>query len=1209
MFPSGNLNDSLRKSDSLQKTLNLIVEETSSLLEADRVKVYRFEADGTGVVIAESRYNNKLPPLLGLHFPAEDIPTSAREKLISSGGGVIVDATLARSIRESKGPNPQPSYDPVDPCHVQYLRYLGVKSSATFPIFDSGKLWGLLTIHNSSPRKWQETLLLEVELLLERLSLVIAGERLEAKSQALATQEAITTQVSNFLMNLELEESWQTVLDFAVSSLDGCGGRLYLRNELGESGKTYTSGKQPEIGQLEETSDWNYLVANHLATLLQKSENFPYYVLDLRPQVIPQLNSLYKSFASTSVQSILVISLQSHSESTGYLSIFRPGYDVEIIWAGNRNSASSQNYPRQSFLPWKETRKNQSQPWSPNHLKIAKAIAGRIYTRKRQQQVELTLKLQAERNSLTLLPNRQLFTKQLSLALLDANNTGELMVVMFLDLDRFKQVNKALGHSIGDKLLQLVAQRLEVTLEKDDLMAHWAADEFVFLLRNIEGSTGELIKRRAQQLQNSLSQPFSLEEQEIYITASLGIALAPYDGSEVETILLNAEAAMYSAKQQGKNTYQMYSPSLHPPLSPLNIEADLRSSLKANEFILYYQPQIDLKTGQVVAMEALIRWQHPKRGFVSPAQFIPFAEETDLICELGKWVIQEACQQQVCWRKEGFGNIRVAINLSARQFSQPSLVNDLVAILVETAMNPQDLEIEITETTAMQDVDFTTRTLHQLQQMGIQIAIDDFGIGYSSLNSVKYFPLNTLKIDQCFVKDSITESTDAAIIKAVVELGQKLNLRVIAEGVENLQQLEFLRSLQCDLVQGYLFSEPLPAQKAQEYLKKSVPIDCSSNEAIDNSKEEEKYSSNQQLEIIVQQANREQLVARIAQQILSSLDLGEILNTTVTQIREFLQTDRVILYEFSPDWNGKVVVESVGSEWMSLLGEAIEDGCFQAKSSLLYSKGKIATINNVQEASIGSCYLETLVKFQVQANLVVPILNGEQLWGLMIAHHCRSPRIWQSTDIELLKQLATQVAIAIHQGQLYQQLEIANKKLHCLANLDGLTQVGNRRHFDDYLNSEWQRLAREKSSLSLLLCDVDHFKRYNDTYGHQAGDECLKKIAKTMTGVARHSTDLVTRYGGEEFALILPNTNIEGAEKVAENLRSELHKLQIPHLHSSVSNWVTLSIGIAQVIPHPSLEPQQLIAVADEALYQAKEQGRNCIVRRELKHHSRWLIQ
>ena len=1194
MFPSGNLNDSLRKSGSLQKILDLIVEEISFLLEADRVKVYNFEVDGTGVVIAESRRKSKLPSLLGLHFPAEDIPPSAQEKLMSSGGAVIVDATLARSIRESKGSNPRLSYDAVDPCHVQYLRYLGVKSSATFPIFDSGKLWGLLTIHHSSPRKWQEALLLEVELLLERLSLVIAGERLEAKSQALATQEAIMNQVNSFLINSASEESWPMILDFTVSALDACGGRLYLIDELQEVGKTYTYGEQPEINQLEETSDWNYLVANHFQNVPKKLESFPYYILDVRPQVIPQLSAIYQSFASTSIQSILIISLQNNSESSGYLSIFRPGYDTEIIWAGNKNSAPSQNHPRQSFSPWKERRENQSQPWNLNHLKIAKAIAGRIYTRKRQQQVELTLKLQAERDSLTLLPNRQLFTKQLALALLDANNAGELMVVMFLDLDRFKQVNKALGHSIGDQLLQLVAQRLESTLEENDLIAHWAADEFVFLLRNIEGATGELIERKAQQIQVSLSQPFSLGEQQIYITASLGMALAPYDGSEVETILLNAEAAMYSAKQQGKNTYQMYSPSLHPPLSPLSIEADLRSSLKANEFILYYQPQIDLKTGQVVAMEALIRWQHPKRGFVSPAQFIPFAEETDLICELGEWVIQEACQQQVQWRKEGLGNIRVAVNLSARQFSQPSLVNNLVAILVE-----------ITETTAMQDIEFTTRTLHQLQQMGIQIAIDDFGIGYSSLNSVKYFPLNTLKIDQCFVKDSITDSTDAVIIRAVAALGQKLNLRVVAEGVENLQQLEFLRSLQCDLVQGYLFSEPLPAQKAQEYLKKSVPIHGQSNEATCNHIEEEKYNSNQQLEIIIQQANREQLVAKIAQQILSSLDLGEILSTTVTKIREFLQTDRVILYEFSPNWNGKVVVESVGSKWMSLLGQTIEDDCFQAKSSILYRQGKIATINNIQEANIAPCYLEMLVSFQVKANLVVPILNGEQLWGLMIAHHCRSPRTWQSTDIELLKQLATQVAIAIHQGQLYQQLEIANKKLHCLANLDGLTQIGNRRQFDEYLNSEWQRLAKESSSLSLLLCDVDYFKRYNDTYGHQAGDECLQQIAQAMTRAAKHRTDLVARYGGEEFALILPDTSIEGAENVAENLRSELQNLKIPHAQSLVNSYVTLSIGIVQVVPHLDLEPQKLITAADKALYEAKKQGRNCVVRKELKQSSR----
>ncbi|MGB7522041.1 MAG: EAL domain-containing protein, partial [Spirulinaceae cyanobacterium] len=1036
MFPSRSLNNILKKPSSLQEILDLIVEEVNSLLEVDRVKIYRFEADGTGIVIAESIRDNKLPSLLGLHFPAEDIPPSARDKLIASRGRVIVDTALARSKTESTGVNLQQSYHSVDPCHLEYLHSLGIKSSATLPIFDGRELWGLLAIHHRSPRQWQEALFSEIELLLERLSLVIAGERLEAQSRALASQEAIIAQVSSFLATSPSQETWQMVLDFTVSALDGCGGRLYLVDEFKQAEQSYTSGEQPEIDQLEKTSDWNYLVVDCLQNVSKQAEHFPYYVLDSSSQIVPQLTSFYQSFAATSIQSILIISLQNNSENTGYLSIFRPGYDTEIIWAGNQNSAPNHR-PRQSFLPWKEIKKNQSQPWSDNHLQLARLIAERIYTTNRQQQLESTLKLQAERDSLTLLPNRQLFSKQLSLALLNANRTGELMVVMFLDLDRFKQVNKALGHAFGDKLLQLVAKRLQQTLEEEDVMAHWAADEFVFLLRNIKGATGEVIETKTQQIQACLSKPFSLGEQPVYITASLGVALAPYDGSDVETILLNAEAAMYSAKQQGKNTYQMYSPSLHPPLNSLSIEADLRSSLLKNEFILYYQPQIDLKTGQAVAMEALIRWQHPVRGFVSPNQFIPFAEETDLICELGEWVIKEACQQQVHWQKEGFGNIRVAVNLSARQFNQPALVDDLVAILVETGMNPAYLEIEITETTAMQDVEFTTRTLHQLRQMGMQIAIDDFGVGYSSLNSVKYFPLNTLKIDQCFVKDSIADKTDAAIIRAVVTLGQKLNLRVIAEGVENLQQLEFLRSLNCDLVQGYLFSEPLPAHKAQEYLRKSVPINNESKEQFTSQQTYEQLNtSNQQLEIIVQQANREQLIAKIAQQILSSLNLGEILNITVTQIREFLQTDRVILYEFSPDWNGKVAVESVESPWISMLGASIDDPCFRAKSVPLYRQGKIATINNVQEAGIDPCYLEMLASFQVKANLVVPILNGEQLWGLMIAHHCRSPRVWQSTDIKLLKQLATQVAIAIHQGQLYQQLEEANKQLHRLATLD-----------------------------------------------------------------------------------------------------------------------------------------------------------------------------
>ena len=357
-----------------------------------------------------------------------------------------------------------------------------------------------------------------------------------------------------------------------------------------------------------------------------------------------------------------------------------------------------------------------------------------------------------------------------------------------------------------------------------------------------------------------------------------------------------------------------------------------------------------------------------------------------------------------------------------------------------------------------------------------------------------------------------------------------------------------------------------------------------------------------------QQVERERLIAQIQSRIRSSLDLKDILNTTVAEVREFLATDRVLIFRFRPDWNGEVVVESVGEEWLPLLEKVFDDCCFANSYIGQYLKGRILAVEDVRASNLNQCHINFLIECQVKANLVVPIVqqgieNREgnascyvpKLWGLLIAHHCSKPRRWQQFDVDLLKQLGTQVAIAIEQSLLYQQLAAANQQLDSLANSDSLTQLANRRRFDEFLNREWEQCSSSQP-LSLIMCDIDCFKLYNDNYGHQAGDACLQQVARaigdTCTNVPPEGLYLAARYGGEEFGVILPNTDIVAAQAVAEQIRIRIKVLAIPHIKSVVSDCVTLSLGVASISSGQN-SPKMLIEAADKALYRAKSGGRD----------------
>ncbi len=438
----------------------------------------------------------------------------------------------------------------------------------------------------------------------------------------------------------------------------------------------------------------------------------------------------------------------------------------------------------------------------------------------------------AYHDELTTLPNRTLFSGVLSQAISQARRYGRQLAVLFLDLDRFKDINDTLGHEAGDQLLQEVAIRLKGCLRDSDTVARLGGDEFVVLLSELTDEKD--VTAVAQKMLSAIARPFVLLGQEFRVTTSIGISTYPGDGVDEQTLMKDADIAMYRAKEEGKNQFQFYSESLNiQSLERLALESSLRSALERNEFQLHYQAKRDMRSGQITGMEALLRWQHPDIGTVAPMKFIPLAEETGLIVPIGKWVLRTACLQNVAWQSQGLPRLSMAINLTARQFSDEALLPDLVSILETTGMDPRLLELEINESLLMEDVERALRVLTALKAMGVKIAIDNFGIGYASLSSLKRFPLDTIKIDRSFIRDVASVSEDKALTEAIIAMGRTLSLTVVAQGVETKAQVDFLREHACDELQGFYYNRPVPADQFAKLLQAPADIADSGTHAAD----------------------------------------------------------------------------------------------------------------------------------------------------------------------------------------------------------------------------------------------------------------------------------------------------------------------------------------------------------------------------------------
>jgi diguanylate cyclase (GGDEF)-like protein/PAS domain S-box-containing protein len=435
-----------------------------------------------------------------------------------------------------------------------------------------------------------------------------------------------------------------------------------------------------------------------------------------------------------------------------------------------------------------------------------------------REQAQQRLTHQAQHDHLTGLPNRTLITALIKQTLAKGVRNNTKTGLLLLDIDRFKNINDTLGHTIGDRLLTTLSERIKKTLRDTDTVARFGGDEFVVMVEDIQEISN--LALLATKLSKAICSPVFIDNQEMYVTTSIGISVAPDDASQSDQLIQFADTAMYRAKDLGRNNFQFFTSDMNDHTQErLHLETSLRKALDRNEFVVYYQPQFDLKTQQIIGSEALIRWQHPERGLVPPNDFIPLAEETGLIDQIGQWVLEQACKQNKIWQQDGFTELTIAVNLSARQFLNKHLSNDIFNTLVETELLPQYLELELTESLLMHDVESSIELMNTLSNKGISLAIDDFGTGYSSLSYLHRFPIDKLKIDRSFVSP-IGESNDTIIARTIIALAQEMRLRIIAEGIETEEQLKFLRQFNCHTGQGYYFSRPVPAVEFTELLQK-----------------------------------------------------------------------------------------------------------------------------------------------------------------------------------------------------------------------------------------------------------------------------------------------------------------------------------------------------------------------------------------------------
>lgn len=808
----------IRDARQVSELLTDIAEPIRQLLDIDRVNFYQLTATGHWQVVAESiresrresKGEQRLKRLLGQNLSPQHIPKSHCDLMVTDQQWLVVDKQIGKTSFYYQ-PATNREYFAQSPNHPNYeaeLQELGIVTYLLIPILQQNNLWGVLAGHHRQSKRFGQKQLQTMQMVIDQISIGVAQSQLLARAQLQKQQESLIRQINQLLQGLDTA-STPALLTELMAAFDSEAARLYIIPEpTGQSAQIHSQGTQLETPiVVEKSALWQRLMYGDLSGE-ERDQHQVYAVSDIYQQ--PVLESLYFSFDQTGIRALMVLPLRYNYQCIGCLTLFRTA------------------------------------PWNEGEVQMAQALTLHLYTAVMQQRIESMFRHQSYYDVLTGLPNRLLLQQRLTLALAKAQEKDELLAVLFLDLDRFKKINDSLGHGVGDRLLQMVVHRLQNSIRPEDILGRWGGDEFAFLIPGF--LDGPELEEISQRILDNLAAPFefdnnfaNLNSKYLYIQGSMGIAVAPYDGEDGDTLLKNADAAMYLAKQKG-SSYETYSASIgSQAMQRLRLENLLYRALDCTKrfsvgatvptpmailnrerFVLHYQPQIDTTNQQVVGVEALLRCYDAQFKPISPLEFIPVAEDTGLINQIGEWVLTTACQQNKLWQEQGLGYFLIAVNLSVKQMQQPDFVEVVKGALRSSGLAAEYLEVEITESIAISNLSRTIRVLQELRNHGIKVSLDDFGTGYSSLSALKHLPLDRMKVDRSFIQELSVDSIDAGIVRTIVNLGRELKLHVVAEGVETQEQLSFLTSVNCHTVQGYLFSHPLPAAELANSIENGI---------------------------------------------------------------------------------------------------------------------------------------------------------------------------------------------------------------------------------------------------------------------------------------------------------------------------------------------------------------------------------------------------
>ncbi len=789
----------IRDAQQVSELLTGVVEPMRRLLDVDRANFYQLDNSDQWEVIAEAIRDDRLPALSTSGLPTRHIPPEQRE-LLRQQQWLVVDTQTGKTafyhqpaiIREYL------HHQPNHPSYEAEFKIMGVVSCLLVPIVQKNHLWGVLACHHRQSKRFSYRQLQTIQILIDQISIGIAQAHLVARARLQNHQDDLIQNISDLLVELDPTNS-KLLLSELASAFQAQGARLYtIPTICGSLLPVCTYGQQPcnsitsgasEAINIEQNALWQKVMYEH-----QPGEEQHRAIVHAISDIYQQssLEPLYFALNQAKIRSMLLIPLAYNHQCIGCLTLFR--------------------------------QENTSYHWTDAEIQTAQALTIHLYTAVMQQRVENMFRHQSYYDALTSLPNRWLFQQRLTLALAKGEEQGTSLAVIFFDIDRFKTINDSLGHNIGDQLIQMVATRFQRTMRPGDILARWGGDEFTFLITSC--SQPEELAMVCDNIFHSLAAPFEFAENfphlhsnSLYLQGTMGLAISSYEGEDSEMLLQHANAALCLAQQQGVRYEAYSSQTCSQAMQRLRIEhilyqaIDLIGKVSQERFFIHYQPQISLVNHQVIGVEALLRCHDCAGKFVSPLDFIPVAEDIGSIDQIGEWVLINACKQNRRWQIEGLGYFSVAVNLSVKQIQQSGLVKIVQRALAESGLAAQYLELEITESIAISNLEITVQILQELRSLGVKISLDDFGTGHSSLAALKYLPLDRLKVDRSFIRELTADSIDAGIVRMIINLGRELKLEVIAEGVETLEQLQFLESVECDAVQGYFFSKPLPAHE------------------------------------------------------------------------------------------------------------------------------------------------------------------------------------------------------------------------------------------------------------------------------------------------------------------------------------------------------------------------------------------------------------